>query len=215
MTRTTGKFVTLEGIEGVGKSSNMAAIEDTLGFHGIPFVSTREPGGTSVSENIRTLLLACDTSIAPMTELLLMFAARVQHVEDFIKPALAAGSWVICDRFTDSTYAYQGGGRGIDQNVIERLEDMTLGGFRPDVTIVLDVPVELGMSRAGRRSAQDRFEQEDVAFFGRVRDVFLQRAAAADRYHVIDASADLEVVHGKVADVIEMAVRAAQQTQTS
>ncbi|MEX0941790.1 MAG: dTMP kinase [Pseudomonadales bacterium] len=212
MIRKTGKFVTLEGIEGVGKSSNMDVIEETLRHHGIPSVLTREPGGTVVSERVRELLLDRETTMSPMTELLLMFAARVQHVEGLIKPALATGSWVICDRFTDSTYAYQGGGRAIDPRRIEQLEDIALAGFQPDITIVLDVPVELGMSRAGQRSEQDRFEQEDLAFFERARAVFLERAASHERYHVIDASSNLGSVNDQVALVIENAVEAARES---
>ncbi|MEX2326359.1 MAG: dTMP kinase [Pseudomonadales bacterium] len=212
MIRKTGKFVTLEGIEGVGKSSNMAVIEETLRRHGIPSVLTREPGGTVVSERVRELLLDRETTMSPMTELLLMFAARVQHVEGLIKPALATGSWVICDRFTDSTYAYQGGGRAMDPRRIEQLEDIALAGFQPDITIVLDVPVELGMSRAGQRSEQDRFEQEDLAFFERARAVFLERAASHERYHVIDASSNLGSVNDQVALVIENAVEAARES---
>ena len=205
-----GRFITIEGVEGVGKSTSIDYIESMLSDHGIPCVCTREPGGTQVSERIRELLLdRRNMSMDGMTELLLMFAARVQHVEELIKPELARGSWVVCDRFTDSTYAYQGGGRGIDMALIEQLEVISLGDFRPDLTLVLDLPVEKGMARAVKRSARDRFESEDLAFFDRVREVFLRRAAGDDRYHVVDASGDMGAVQARLGSILLVEIRRA------
>lgn len=198
-----GMFVTIEGVEGVGKSSNMAFAVNALADRGVDVIQTREPGGTPLAERIRELLLdADDISMAPTTELLLMFAARAQHVEELIKPGLARGAWVICDRFTDSTYAYQGGGRGIDVAEIGKLETLALGDFRPDLTIVLDLPVEVGLERARQRGEQDRFEREDISFFEKVRQTFLDRATTHSRYRVIDAAGRLEDVQEKVAGVI-------------
>lgn len=203
MTRR-GKFITIEGVEGVGKSTSISHIERILARHDIPCICTREPGGTVLSERIREILLdKKNATMAPMTELLLMFAARAQHVEELIKPSLARGVWVVCDRFTDSTYAYQGGGRGIDMTLIAKLEAIALGNFRPDLTLVLDLPVAQGMARATRRGEQDRFESEDHGFFGRVRDVFLSRAASVDRYQVVDASGDVAAVRARLDAIIE------------
>lgn len=207
MTGAKGRFITIEGVEGVGKSTNLVRVTDTLDRHGIEYVTTREPGGTELSEKIRDLLLdRNDTSMDPVTELLLMFAARVQHVAELIKPALDSGTWVICDRFTDSTYAYQGGGRGIDKRLIEQLEADALGGFAPDLTILLDLPVEVGMARAKERGEYDRFEQEGNAFFERVRQAFLERAGRDSRFRTIDASADLATVSAAVVNVIEQEI---------
>jgi len=211
MTQMKGRFITIEGVEGVGKSTSVGMIESILARHGITCLATREPGGTRLSEKIRALLLdRDDTSMDPMVELLLMFAARVQHVEESIKPALAQGTWVVCDRYTDSTYAYQGGGRQIDMQVIERLEQITLDNFRPDLTLVLDMPVAAGRKRADRRSARDRFESEDLAFFERVRAVFLERASLGERYHLIDAGGDEASVRAQIEPVIENEIRASR-----
>lgn len=202
-----GRFITVEGVEGVGKSTSMAFIERYLDGRGIDWISTREPGGTPLAEEIRRLLLdKRNMSMHATTELLLMFAARVQHVEELIKPHLRDGTWVICDRFTDSTYAYQGGGRGIAMETIASLEQLALGGFVPDLTLVLDLPVAAGMARATQRSEQDRFESEDVAFFNRVREVFLARARADSRYHVIDASGDIDTVSGRIGAALDEAL---------
>ena len=204
-----GRFITVEGVEGVGKSTSMAFIEQYLASKGIDWISTREPGGTQLAEEIRRLLLdKRNMSMHSTTELLLMFAARAQHVEELIKPCLAEGTWVICDRFTDSTYAYQGGGRGIALDTIARLEEIALGGFVPDLTLVLDLPVAAGMARANQRGEQDRFESEDLAFFERVREVFLARAESAARYHVIDASGDIDTVSARIGAVLDDAIAA-------
>lgn len=191
-----GKFITVEGIEGVGKSTNMDFIHRQLLAAGKDVVVTREPGGTPLGEAIRGLLLdPAYTGMDSTCELQLMFAARAQHLAQVIWPALDRGQWVLCDRFTDATYAYQGGGRGIDSGVIARLEELVQGDFRPDVTLLLDVPVEVGLARAGQRSSPDRFEQEQVEFFERVRQCYLRMAKDhTGRYRIIDASQPLEQV---------------------
>lgn len=199
-----GKFITIEGMEGVGKTTNIQAIERVLTSFGIEFVSTREPGGTPLAEDIRGLLL--DHSTEPMdslTELLLVFAARAQHVARLIKPALASGKWVVCDRFTDSTYAYQGGGRGIPLETISMIEQTAIAGFEPDLTIVLDLDPEVGLARAEARSDKDRFEVEGVDFFRRVRATYLARAERAPRMRVIDASQNVEAVGADIARVLK------------
>ena len=194
-----GRFITIEGVEGVGKSTNISYIERFLEARDIKFVSTREPGGTALAERIRDVLLdKAESSMDPMTELLLMFAARKQHTEELIKPALERGEWVICDRYTDSSYAYQGGGRGLDSKIISKVEKLTLGSFKPDLPIVLDLPVKKGLARAGNRGELDRFELESEKFFKRVRATFLARAKTHKRYHVINASRSLSAVQGKI-----------------
>lgn len=195
-----GRFITLEGSEGSGKSTNLAFIHDYLKSAGIELIQTREPGGTPLAEQIRTLLLdARQTSITNDTELLLMFAARAQHLETLIRPALARGQWVLCDRFTDATYAYQGAGRGIPQQRIAALEEWVQGTLRPDLTLFLDLPVATGLARASQRSEPDRFEQEKLDFFERVRAGYLAQAAAAPgRYRVIDAAQPLAVVQQQI-----------------
>ncbi|MEJ2360650.1 MAG: dTMP kinase [Gammaproteobacteria bacterium] len=201
---TAGKFITLEGGEGAGKSSNIPFIEQFLREHGIDLVMTREPGGTPLSERIRDILLdKQEQQMTSDTELLLMFAARAQHLAQVIRPALARGQWVICDRFTDATYAYQGGGRGIPDERIAILEQWVQTDFRPDKTLVFDLPVATGMARAGQRSSPDRFEQEEHAFFERVRAAYLQRARAIpQRYAIIDAGQELSNVQQQIADVL-------------
>ncbi|WP_304638405.1 dTMP kinase [Pseudomonas sp.] len=191
-----GCFITFEGPEGAGKSTNLKIFAELLRAGGCDPLLTREPGGTPIAEGIRELLLAHHSEqMDGDAELLLVFAARAQHLNRLIIPALASGRVVISDRFTDATYAYQGGGRGIDARRIAQLEDWTQGALRPDLTLVLDVPVELGMQRARARSALDRFESEQTAFFEAVRDTYLKRAAAVpERYRVVDASGDLESV---------------------
>ena len=198
-----GRFITIEGVEGVGKSTNIAAIARVLEAEGITFITTREPGGTPVAERIRELLLDHrETSIDAMTELLLMFAARTHHVSTLIKPALAAGQWVICDRFTDSSYAYQGGGRRIDLSIIAELDKLSLAGFEPDLTIVLDLPVAIGVARTGAPAQRDRFEREQQDFFERTRKIFLDRANGNDRCVVVDADGDMEAVAARVTAVV-------------
>ena len=200
-----GRFITVEGSEGVGKSSNLAFIEDFLRKAGINIVRTREPGGTSLGESVRELLLdARQTAMCDDMELLLMFAARAQHLAEVIRPALEAGQWVLCDRFTDATYAYQGGGRGVPMERIQVLEDWVQGEQRPDHTLLLDMSVADGLQRAGARSEPDRFEQEQHGFFERVRETYLARAKAEPgRIHVIDASPALDVVQTHIANVLQ------------
>src|SRR5690606_28702328 len=192
----SGLFITFEGPEGAGKSTNLKVFAEVLAEHGCEPLLTREPGGTPVAERIREVLLSeHDEPMDADAELLLMFAARAQHLNTLIRPALAAGRLVISDRFTDATYAYQGGGRGVDARRISAVWECVRGPRRPGVVAVCDVPVELGLARARARSALDRFEQEQQAFFERVRDTYLQRAAAdPQRYRIIDASGDLAQV---------------------
>ena len=199
-----GKFITLEGGEGAGKSTNIPFIQQYLQECGIDVVLTREPGGTALSEEIRAILLDHkQDNMSSDTELLLMFAARAQHLAEVIRPALAAGRWVICDRFTDATYAYQGGGRGIDAARIAVLEQWVQGELRPDMTLIFDLPVQTGLQRAGVRSSPDRFEQENIAFFERVRATYLQRAAQQPaRYAVLDAGASLAEVQQQITAIL-------------
>lgn len=198
------RFISIEGVEGVGKTTNLKFIQQFFSDNGIPLYCTREPGGTPLAEDIRNILLhRNDEKIDQMTELLLMFAARTQHIAEVIKPALARGEWVLCDRFTDSSFAYQGGGRGIPMEIIEGLTNLALEGFKPDFTIILDLPVDLGLERAQTRSEKDRFEQEDKAFFERVRSVFHARAKAnPDRYCIIDTTPALEEVQADLHRVL-------------
>lgn len=202
---TKGKFITLEGGEGAGKSSNIPFIEHYLRERDVDLLMTREPGGTPLSERIREILLDRDEQqMTSNTELLLMFAARAQHLEQVILPALEAGRWVICDRFTDATYAYQGGGRGIPEQRIAVLEQWVQQEFSPDKTLVFDLPVEIGMARAGERSTPDRFEQEAHSFFERVRETYLRRAhAQPQRYAIVDASVSLNEVQQQIAGILD------------
>lgn len=201
----SGLFITFEGPEGAGKSTNLGVFAEALAEQGCKALITREPGGTPVAERIREVLLSNhDEAMHADAELLLMFAARAQHLNALIRPALAEGRVVISDRFTDATYAYQGGGRGIDTQRIGALEQWVQGDLRPDLVLVFDVPVELGMARARARSELDRFEQEQQSFFEQVRNTYLQRAAAAPRrYRVIDASGDLRQVREAMQPVID------------
>ena len=203
-----GLFITVEGTEGVGKSTNMAYIESWLNKAGKELVITREPGGTELGEKLRDVLLdAKEQSMCDDTELLLMFAARGQHLQEVILPALEAGKWVLCDRFTDSTYAYQGGGRGIAEARIAQLEQWVQGDRRPDMTLILDLPIDVGLERAGKRSKPDRFELEKHDFFNKVRNAFLARAAAnPQRYAVIDASPAINEVQQSIQAVLEKMV---------
>lgn len=203
-----GRFITLEGIEGVGKTTQVATVRATLEELGRRFHGTREPGGTPLAEDIRALVLAPRTEPVPgSAELLLMFAARAVHVANLIEPTLAAGQDVVCDRFTDATYAYQGGGRGVPVADVAALEAITHGGLQPDLTLLLDAPPALALQRAKRRSAADRFEAETLAFFERVRAAYLARAAAEpQRFVVVDAAQPLEAVSAAVANAIQSAV---------
>jgi dTMP kinase len=189
-----GRFITFEGIEGAGKTSQIAPLAQWLRAHGLGVVTTREPGGAPIAEQVRAVLLdPTNTGMDAMTELLLVFAARAEHLAAVIEPAMATGNWVLCDRFTDSTYAYQGGGRGVPPQQIAMLEDLVLGGLRPDLTLVFDLLPEVGLAR--RRGALDRFESERLAFFEAARAVYLQRAAACpSRYRVLDAARPLTEV---------------------
>lgn len=195
-----GLFITLEGGEGAGKSTQMAYVEECLKKAGKSVCVTREPGGTGLSESIRELLLDHrQTAMDADTELLLMFAARAQHIAELIRPALDAGQWVLCDRFTDATYAYQGGGRGIETSRIAALEDWVQGELRPDLTLLLDLPIDVGMSRAGERGELDRFEREQQNFFERVRNTYLDLAKQyPDRYRIVDASQDIQQVQVQI-----------------
>ena len=192
----TGLFITLEGPEGAGKSTNREYLAQRLREHSLDVVLTREPGGTPLAERIRELLLApADEPMNSDTELLLVFAARAQHLARVIRPALARGAVVLCDRFTDATYAYQGGGRGLPTPRIEQLECFVQGEMRPDLTLIFDLPVEIGLSRAAARGRLDRFEQEGLEFFEAVRSAYLNRAQQdRQRYRVVDAGQSLAAV---------------------
>jgi len=196
----TGLFITLEGPEGAGKSTNREYLADRLREHGVDVLLTREPGGTPLAERIRELLLdPSDEPMAADTELLLVFAARAQHLQQVIRPALARGCVVLCDRFTDATYAYQGGGRGLPIERIAQLEQFVQGELRPDLTLIFDLPIETGLARAAARGRLDRFEQEGRSFFDAVRQAYLQRAAQApQRYRVLDAGQTLAQVQADI-----------------
>lgn len=200
-----GKFITVEGQDGAGKSTNIAVVQRFLERKGVDLVLSREPGGTSFGESVRELLLnSDDNAVGESAELLMMFAARAQHIEDVIEPALNAGQWVLCDRFTDATYAYQGGGRGLDINNINALESIVQGELRPDLTILLDLPVLLGEQRAGQRSEPDRFEQQQTDFKQRVRQCYLERAQAEPkRIKTVDASQSIEQVDAAIVQIMQ------------
>jgi len=199
------KFITLEGSEGVGKTTNLEHIKSLLTEQGIDYIVTREPGGTELGEQLRALLLGHKhDGMADETELLMMFASRAEHLDKVIKPALEKGQWVLCDRFTDATYAYQGGGRGIDFSRIEILENYVQGDCHPDLTLLLDAPIEVGRERATKRSAPDRFEKEQVEFFNKVRSAYLSRAENDPaRMKVINAALDLESVKSQITEQIK------------
>jgi dTMP kinase len=206
-----GRFITIEGGEGVGKSTQIAALADFLRASGVEVVLTREPGGTQRAERIRELLLeSVPEPMPPSCELLLVFAGRATHLENVIRPALQRGAWVVCDRFTDATFAYQGGGRGMDAETIALLEKLVQSGLRPDLTLLLDAPLEIAAARAQERNAArgsaDRFEREKQDFFERVRRVYLERARQEPgRFAVIDATASR--------DAVEVAIRSAVQSR--
>jgi len=199
-----GRFITMEGGEGAGKSTMMDRVADWLENAGHRVIRTREPGGTDLAEKLREILLDRNNiSLSGRAELLLMFAARAQHLEELIRPALVRGDWVLCDRFTDATWAYQGGGRGLPRDEIGSLETLVHGDLQPDLTLLLDLPVELGMKRAARRSQADRFEQESTLFFERVRNAYLERAEAApERFAIINAASNMEEVWSQIKSVL-------------
>ena len=185
------RFITLDGIDGSGKSTHLAAMRDWFAARGLPVLFTREPGGTPLGEELRRLLLDPAAQVGLRTETLLMFAARQQHLDDVILPALEQGVHVVSDRFTDATFAYQGGGRGLPEADIAALEHWVQRGLRPDLTLILDVPAEVSFARVAKARDKDRFEQEQAAFFLRVRQAYLDRAAAdPQRYRVIDSNRD-------------------------
>jgi len=206
----TGKFITVEGIEGAGKTTCMQVVTEVIEHQGINAIHTHEPGGTDLGEDLRSLLLGHKhTGMSDDAELLMMFAARAEHIAQKIQPALDDGKWVLCDRFTDATYAYQGYGRGIPLEKIAGLENWVQGELRPDLTLLMDLPVEVGMERAGKRSAPDRFESEAWDFFERIRQGYLSIAAEQpSRVKVIDASQDLPDVQAQVRVAIEDFVNA-------
>jgi dTMP kinase len=202
--RPSGRFITVEGIEGVGKSTNLAFIAEELRRAGHAVLLTREPGGTPLGEGIRELLLQPEGHIVPMAELLLMFAARAAHIETVILPALQSGCWVVCDRFTDASYAYQGGGRGIPHAAIETLDRLVTGGLRADLTLLLDVPLEVSASRQASRTGHDRFEREASPFFHRVRASYLALAIAEpERIRLIDAARPLSEVQVDISRALQ------------
>ena len=202
---TRGRLITFEGIEGAGKSTNLAVAAQWLRDRGESVVLSREPGGTPLAERIRELVLAGggEEPMAGNTELLLIFAARAQHIAQCIRPALEAGQWVLCDRFTDATWAYQGGGRGVPAEHIATLEQLVQGELRPDATLLFELSPEEGLARAGRRGALDRFEREKEAFFLRVAEAYRERARAEPaRFRCIDATPGPEVVAARVEEVM-------------
>lgn len=208
MSAAAGRFLTIEGIEGVGKTTQVARLSGTLRGRGIEHVVTREPGGTPLAEKIRGIVLDnAGEPVPAMAELLLMFAGRAVHLANHVEPNLRAGRWVLCDRFTDATYAYQGGGRRLSLEVIRQLEAMVQGGRRPDLTLWLDAPVEQALHRALERNSgavSDRFESERTEFFERVREVYRARAEAEpDRIHIIDAAQSADAVAAQVLKVLE------------
>jgi len=208
MNVSPGRFLTIEGIEGVGKTTQVTRLSEALTGRGIAHVVTREPGGTPLAERIRDIVLnAQGESLPPTAELLLMFAARAVHLENHIEPQLRAGRWVVCDRFTDATYAYQGGGRRLGPDTIRQLETMVQGARRPDLTVFLDAPVELALQRARQRNSgavTDRFESERAEFFERVREAYRSRAAAEpNRIASVDASQPADLVAARILNLLE------------
>jgi dTMP kinase len=206
---TRGKFITLEGGEGVGKTTNLTFIQKYLQQHNISVVVTREPGGTPLAEKLRQLLLANDSeTISEHAELLMIFAARAQHIKHVIEPALAKGQWVLCDRFTDATFAYQGGGRNMCISTIEWLEKMVQGRLKPDLTVLLDAPVEIGMQRAQARATFDRFESEKIIFFEQVRRAYLLQADLhPNRIKLVKANQPLVDVQYALIEIISAFLR--------
>jgi len=210
MTVKRGLFLTLEGVDGAGKSTHVQWMVDTLTSRGVTVLCTREPGGTPIGEKLRELLLH-----EPMTlecETLLMFAARAEHVRSVIEPALAAGSWVVCDRFTDATFAYQGGGRELGTTKIEALERWVHPDLQPDVTWLFDVPLEVARERLNRTRDKDRFEQEADTFFLRTRQVYLDRAASqAQRFRVVDSTQPIDAIRTELVRQLDRLIRAGSE----
>lgn len=205
------RFITLEGTEGVGKTTNLTFIAEYLQANGIDFIQTREPGGTPLGEGLRSLLLADYlTPVVPEVELLMMFASRAQHVHEVIKPALAAGQWVLSDRFVDASFAYQGGGRCIPLDRIAYLESWLLGDFKADHCFILDAPIAVGRSRQSTRADADRIEKEADRFFERVRGVYLDRATDSKRYTLVDATLPLEEVQAQLQTRLDQLVASAR-----
>ena len=208
MNDVIGRFISLEGVDGAGKTPPLEFLSDYLVKRHFTVLITREPGGTNAGEQLRSILLDATEPIDPLTELLMMFAARAEHVQKVIRPALLAGTWVLCDRFTDATYAYQGGGRGIDSRNIEVLEGMTHGDLSPDLTFLLDLPVEIGLRRRrGLDRSRDRFESLDLAFKQRVRLAYLARSEAEPRMLCLDGTLPIETIQqemgGKLGQLLE------------
>lgn len=199
-----GRFITVEGSEGAGKSTNLAIVRERLEAAGLEVVMTREPGGTPLAEDVRGLLLARrEEGVDPLAELLLIFAARAQHLAALIRPSLERGAWVLCDRFTDATFAYQGGGRELGLEAVATLERLVHPTLQPDLTLLLDVPLAEGLERSRQRGELDRFEVEEVAFFERVRAVYLQRAREHPRFRIVDAGRALDAVAADVARITD------------
>lgn len=208
-----GRFVTVEGVEGVGKSTNVAFVATTIEAAGHTVRVTREPGGTPLAEAVRQLLLAPGSRIGPLAELLLVFAARADHLREVIEPALAAGEWVVCDRFTDASYAYQGGGRGLPETTIAALEALVQGPLRPDLTLLLDAPPAVTEDRLRERAPADRFELEEGAFFARVRAAYLDRARREPgRIRVVRTDQSLQAVRRDLADCLAPFLRSVEGT---
>ena len=206
---STGKFITLEGGEGAGKSTAKAFIAQALESRDLDLVETREPGGTELGEILRNLLISTELKPSVTTELLLIFAARAQHLSEVIEPALAEGKWGLCDRFTDATYAYQGAGRNLGMDKVATLETFVQEDLRPDLTIILDIPVELGMQRVRNRGELDRFETEKIDFFKSVRQAYLDLAKQNEhRYRVVDTSVSLDQVQLQIAEYLDQFISA-------
>jgi dTMP kinase len=202
MTQYSGKFISLEGMDGAGKSTHIPTIISLLEARGVEVVSTREPGGTQLGEQLRALLL--HAPMHPETEAMLMFAARREHIAEVIEPALARGAYVLTDRFTDATYAYQCGAKGVANHKILQLEDWVQAGLQPDMTLLFDVPAEVSLKRLSTARAPDKFEREGLAFFEKLRSSYLERASQfPQRFRVIDANQSLEEVKALVATIIE------------
>lgn len=200
-----GLFITMEGVEGAGKSTLMSYVAEIFSQAGNAVLQTREPGGTKTGEQIRNILLdKNNVAVTDDTELLLMFAARAQHISEVIQPALSSGKVVLCDRFTDASYAYQGGGRGIESSRIQILEDWVQQGLNPKLTLLFDIDVEMGLRRASKRSEADRFEQEEISFFERIRTCYLERAKNdPERFRIIDAAQSFDHVKQQIQDILK------------
>lgn len=200
-----GRFITLEGIDGAGKSTHLEWLAGFLRERGIRVTVTREPGGTALGESLRELLLHGKATLHPETETLLVFAARREHIDKVIEPALASGAWVLCDRFTDATYAYQSGGSGVSWSKIAQLEQWAQDGLQPDQTLLFDVAPDVGLARAARGKSPDRFERERAGFYERARQAYLARAQQAPlRVHVIDANRPLAVIHKELEEIVSI-----------